>query len=47
MILKSADCTDECMWKEWILQSNLRKGCNVPQRREREIRRHIRWFNNF
>jgi hypothetical protein len=30
------------------LQSNLRKGSNVPQRREREIGRHIRrWFNNF
>jgi hypothetical protein len=48
MILKSADYTDKCMWKEWILQRNLRKGCNVPQRREREVGRHIRrWFNDF
>jgi hypothetical protein len=36
------------MWKEQIIQINLRKGCNIPQRRKREIVGHIRkWFNDF
>jgi len=48
MILKNTYYTDKCMWKERIIQRYLRKGCNIPQRRKREIKGHIRkWFNDF
>jgi hypothetical protein len=46
--LKNTYYTDECMWKKRIIESNLRKGCKIPQRRKREIEGHIRiWFNKF